>query len=152
MHVRGGEIFSSQVRDPVTELVVTIRDKAAPITVKGGAYRTGGIVAVEVTGGGSGGSRPYFRKRAYRHSCVPSSIPFIVDGCNVIHAPVFVARFSQRVTWTGPSNLVYTRASSASRTIRFRAAVRPSWRQAEWYAVQNSSWPLSTATRLLVMT
>ena len=33
--MRGDEIFSGQVRDPVTELIVTRRDKSAPLTVKG---------------------------------------------------------------------------------------------------------------------
>ena len=33
--MRGGESFAGQVRDPVTELVVTRCDKAALITVKG---------------------------------------------------------------------------------------------------------------------
>ena len=32
--MRRGESFADQVRDPVTELVVTLRDKATPLAVK----------------------------------------------------------------------------------------------------------------------
>ena len=45
-HVRGGESFSGQVHYPVTELVVTRSDKAAPITVKGKTEIKGGVAAV----------------------------------------------------------------------------------------------------------
>ena len=34
-HVRGGECFPGQVRDPVPDLVMTRRDKAAPLTIEG---------------------------------------------------------------------------------------------------------------------
>ena len=34
-HVRGGELFSGQVRDPVLDLVMTLRDEAAPLAIKG---------------------------------------------------------------------------------------------------------------------
>ena len=51
----------------------------------------------------------------------------------------------------GPAKLS-ARASSVSRTLRFYTAVLPYWRQAEWSAVQNSSYPLSTVTRCPVMT
>ena len=47
--MRGGEIFAGQVRDPVTERVVTRRDKAAPITVKVRVYGKSGVAAVTVT-------------------------------------------------------------------------------------------------------
>ena len=46
----GGKIFSGQVRNPVTELVVTLHDKAAPLTVKGMAYGKGGVASVAVMG------------------------------------------------------------------------------------------------------
>ena len=42
--------------------------------------------------GRSGGSIPYFRKRASCHFCAPSSVPFIFDGCTLSHDPVFVTR------------------------------------------------------------
>ena len=48
VHVRRSEIFSSQVRNPVTELVVTRCDKAAPLIVKGLAYGKGSVAAVAV--------------------------------------------------------------------------------------------------------
>ena len=50
MHVRRGEIFPGQVRYPVTELVVTRRDKADPLTVNSIAYRKGDVAAIAVTG------------------------------------------------------------------------------------------------------
>ena len=46
--MRGDESFPSQVRDPVTELVVPHRDKATPITLKGMADRRGGVAAIAV--------------------------------------------------------------------------------------------------------
>ena len=36
-HVRGGECFAGQVRDPVPELIMTCRDKAASLTI--GAWK-----------------------------------------------------------------------------------------------------------------
>ena len=45
-HVRGGEIPARQSRDPVTELIVTRRDEAAPLSVKGMADLEFGVVAV----------------------------------------------------------------------------------------------------------
>ena len=48
MHVRGGEIFYGQVRNPVTELVVIRREKAAPLTVKGTEDIKGSVLAVAV--------------------------------------------------------------------------------------------------------
>ena len=35
LHMRGGEFLADQVCDPVSELVMTFRDKAAPHTIKG---------------------------------------------------------------------------------------------------------------------
>ena len=46
--MRAGEIFSSQVCDPVTKLVVTLRDKSFPLTVKGISDIEGGVAAVAV--------------------------------------------------------------------------------------------------------
>ena len=46
--MRGGERFSGQVHDPVTELVVTRRDKAVPLTVKGMSDRKGDVADVSV--------------------------------------------------------------------------------------------------------
>ena len=48
--MRGGEIFSGQVLNPVTELVVMRHDKAAPLTVEGVVYRKGGVASIVVTG------------------------------------------------------------------------------------------------------
>ena len=75
-----------------------------------------------------------------------------MDSCTISHAPVCVARHSQRAPFTGAPSRVSARASSASRTLRFRTAVLPSWRQTEWSAVRNSSWPLSAGTRCPVVT
>ena len=44
-HVRGGEIFSNQIRDPVTQLIVMRCDKAAPLTFKCMADGKGGVAA-----------------------------------------------------------------------------------------------------------
>ena len=46
--MRGGESFSRQVCDPVTELVVTRRDKVAPFTVKGMADGESAVAAISV--------------------------------------------------------------------------------------------------------
>ena len=42
-HVRGGEIFAGQVRNPVVELVVARCENADTLTFKGMAYRKVGI-------------------------------------------------------------------------------------------------------------
>ena len=47
-HVRGGERFTCQVHNPVTELVVTRRDKATQLTVNGMEYGTAGVTAIVV--------------------------------------------------------------------------------------------------------
>ena len=47
-HVRGGDRFYSQVRDPVTELVVTRRDKAALLAVKSIADGKRGVASIAV--------------------------------------------------------------------------------------------------------
>ena len=49
-HVRGGEYFSGQICDPVTELVMTLCDKDAPLTIEGTADRKVGFAAVTVMG------------------------------------------------------------------------------------------------------
>ena len=46
MHVRGGERFAGQIRNPVIDLVVTRRDKSAPLTFKGMADSISGVAAV----------------------------------------------------------------------------------------------------------
>ena len=89
---------------------------------------------------------------ASHHSCTPSSVPFTVDGCTVSHAPVFVALRNQHVPLTRATARGSSRDSSSLRTIRFRTAAPLFQRQAEWYAVRNSSWPLSAAMRCPVMT
>ena len=48
MHVRRGERFSSQVRNPVIYFVVTRRDQAAPLAVKGMVDGESGVAAVSV--------------------------------------------------------------------------------------------------------
>ena len=102
--------------------------------------------------GRSGGSKPYCRKRASRHSCDPISVPFTVDGCTASQDPVFVAHRSRRASWTGSLTMVSARAYSARCALRLQTAVRPYWRQAKWSAVWNYTCPLSTVTRCPVMT
>ena len=46
--MRGGENFAVQVCDSVTELVVTRREKAAPLAVKVMAYVKSGVAGVSV--------------------------------------------------------------------------------------------------------
>ena len=92
--MKGGEIFSVQLRNPITEIVLMFRDKSSTLTVKGVEYIKVGVADVAVTGGGSGGSRPYCRNRVSCHSCAPSSIQFTLDGCTVGHSPIVVARHS----------------------------------------------------------
>ena len=46
--MRGGESFSGQVRNPITEIVLTLCDKTALLTVKGVSDRKGGVAAVTV--------------------------------------------------------------------------------------------------------
>ena len=54
LYARRGESFYGQVRDPITELVVTCRDKAALLAVKGMSDGESGVAAfvamVEVWG------------------------------------------------------------------------------------------------------
>ena len=44
------EGFSGQIHNPVTELVVTRRDKAAPLAIEGMAYGESCVAAVVVMG------------------------------------------------------------------------------------------------------
>ena len=44
------EVFAGQVRNPFTELAVTRRDKATPISVEGMAYGEIGVAAVTLFG------------------------------------------------------------------------------------------------------
>ena len=46
-----GEIFSGQVRDPVTEFVVMLRDKATPLAVKVMADGESGVASITVIRG-----------------------------------------------------------------------------------------------------
>ena len=45
-HVRWGESPARQIRDPVTELIVTRRDEATPLAVEGVADGEFGVAAV----------------------------------------------------------------------------------------------------------
>ena len=49
-YVRGGKCPARQIRDPLTELTVTRRDKATPLAVKGMADGKPGVAAVAVFG------------------------------------------------------------------------------------------------------
>ena len=53
-YVRGGEGPARQIRDPVTELIMTRRDKATPLAVEGVANGKLCVAAVAVFGGGLG--------------------------------------------------------------------------------------------------
>ena len=96
--------------------------------------------------GRSGVSRPYLRRRASRHSSATSSVLFPLGGYTVSQDPVFVACYIQCAPCTGAPTMVAARASSARWTLIFQTTVLPSQRQAEWSAVQNSTWPLRAAT------
>ena len=48
--MRGGESPARQIRDPVTELIVTRRDEATPLSVEGVADGEPGFAAVAVFG------------------------------------------------------------------------------------------------------
>ena len=50
-YVRGGESPARQIRDPVTELIVTRRDEATPLAVEGVKNGKFGVAAVAVFGG-----------------------------------------------------------------------------------------------------
>ena len=70
-YVRGGEGLARQIHNPVTELIVTRRDKSTPRAIKGVEYRELGIVAVTVFGGvlgieaiaQKGGISPFLRSQ-----------------------------------------------------------------------------------------
>ena len=49
VHVRGGECFAGQVCNPVPELVMTLRDKASPLAIKGVTYGECGVVSATWT-------------------------------------------------------------------------------------------------------
>ena len=49
-YMRGGEGLVRQIRDPVTELIMTRSDEATPLAIKGVAYEESGIAAVLVFG------------------------------------------------------------------------------------------------------
>ena len=100
----------------------------------------------------SGGSRPYHRKRASRHSCAASSVSLTVDDCTVSHDPVFISRHKWRETWNGAPSRFFASSSSDRKVFLFLTYSIPSLMQAAWSLVLNSSWPLSTATRCTVIT
>ena len=54
VHVRGGECFSGQVCNPVPEIVMTHRDEAASLAIKGMIDLDFGVASVTVNGGGLG--------------------------------------------------------------------------------------------------
>ena len=49
-YVRGGEIPARQIRDPVTDLIVTRCDKDTPLAIESVSYRESGIAAIAVFG------------------------------------------------------------------------------------------------------
>ena len=59
MYVLGAKGFSCNVGNPITDLVMTIREGVTLLVVQCVAYGEGGIVDVAV-GGGYGGSRARF--------------------------------------------------------------------------------------------
>ena len=50
MHVRGSEGFDGQIYDPAPEFVMTRRDKAAPLAIKGMKNGDFGVASVTVFG------------------------------------------------------------------------------------------------------
>ena len=102
--------------------------------------------------GSSGVSRPYHRKKASCNSFTPSSVLFTVNGCTVRHAPVFFTCHKLCANWAGSLFRVPINAFSGCLAFCFHTSSLPSLRNLAWYAVLNSSWPLSGATRFPVMT
>ena len=96
--------------------------------------------------------RPYHRKRASHHSCVPSYVLFSVDRCTISHAPVFVVRLKRHETWTREPSRVSSSASYDRNTVLFLTYTLPYIMYAEWSSILNFSWPLSTATRCPLIT
>ena len=74
---RGGESPSSQIRDPVTDLIVTRRDEATPLAVEGVADEKPGVAAVAVFGevwgieaiAQEGGISPFLRSQLIPIDC-----------------------------------------------------------------------------------
>ena len=149
--MREGKSFSGQVRDPVTELVVTRRDKAAWISVKSTTDEKIGFAAVEVMTE-VWGIYAIYQEEGISPFLHTQSVPFTVDRFTISHDPVFVACCSLQAPWTVDPTKVFARASSARRMLRFLTTVLPSRRKAEWSDVRNSYWHLSAATRCPVMT
>ena len=75
--MRGGEIPARQIRDPFTELIVTRRDEATSLAVKGVADRKLGVAAVAVFGevwgieaiAQEGGISPFLRSQLSPIDC-----------------------------------------------------------------------------------
>ena len=82
----------------------------------------------------------------------PSYVLLTVYGSTVIHVPVFAARRRRRACNTGSTSSAAVISFSARICPRLLTAVRPSQRQAEWSAVRNYTWPLSSATKCPVTT
>ena len=76
-HVRGGESPARQIRNPVTERIVTRRDKATPLAVEGVADGKPGVAAVAVFGkvwglkaiAQEGGISPFLRSQLVPVDC-----------------------------------------------------------------------------------
>ena len=73
----GGESPARQIRDPVTELIVTRRDEATPLAVKGVADGKPGVAAATVFGevwgleaiAQEGGISPFLRSQLSPIDC-----------------------------------------------------------------------------------
>ena len=150
-HVRGGESPARQIRDPVTELIMTRRDEAIPLAVEGVTNIKFGVAAVTVFGedwglkaiAQEGGITPFLRSQLGP-----------VD-CQRLHrqpSPGFFARLSRRVTTAGALAMFVSSDATALAAFWRLTAALPSRRQAAWYAVWNGTWPLSADTRCPVMT
>ena len=76
-YVRGGESPARQIRDPVTELIVTRRDEATPLAVEGVVNVNPGVAAVALFGevwclkaiAHEGGISPFLRSQLSPVDC-----------------------------------------------------------------------------------
>ena len=147
----GGEGLVGQVCYPVTELVVTRRDKAALFSVKGVTDRELSLTPVTVLGKVRG-LQSIPQKEGIAPFLGPQLCPIDCGRQHRKPGPGLCCSSQAMCVQYRSSSIVAVRASSIRICPRLRTAVQPSQRHAEWSAFQNSTWPLSDATKCTVIT